>query len=255
MQKEIKITPKLKFDYYDLMLGVDFSHEFTLKDVVRAVINSKIPLESLMELIRCPYLVEYWKEINSKRFKDDGIIDYLELYWWGTSSTYMKIKESHNSWCFHGVGKKGVVCKDLMEYYTKGKIAKMKKDGYRENYAIEFSPIYQLANYKIKLNDEMIITDYDKMGGRNAKKYEDDRIKFKPSITLIELLYTIFWELSFMGSPEKRDKKNEELKNSVAELDAAHKNGTIATITVPWSEVKKNLKKKQKEFKKRALGK
>ena len=68
MDDGIKITKDLKIDFDDLMLRVDFSHEFTLRDVLRACVHSEIPIEILQAMLRCNYIEDYWKEAESKDF-------------------------------------------------------------------------------------------------------------------------------------------------------------------------------------------
>jgi len=241
----IKITKKLKFDFPDLMRDVDLDHEFTLRDVVRAIHNSKISMPVLCQLLRCNYLEKYWEEISSKKFKDGGEIHYLELYWWGTTSKWDNKIDSNQSWCFHGVGKAGYIPDDLKKYCSPEEIKKMKKEKYTESYAIEFTPLYKLANYQIRIRDELWLTHYE-----NIKGDVDDKIKFKPSITLIELLYAIFWELSFLGSPQRRNEQTDKIMSRVDEFKKAEEEGRLDEITVPWKEVKKKLKKKISEIKK-----
>jgi len=250
MEKPIKITKSLKFNFYDLMRDVDTEHEFTLRDVLNACMKSKIPLEILQAMLRCNYIEQYWKEMKSKKFKNDGDgIEYLELAWNGTIDEYKGKQDSSSSWHFNGVGKKGYIPDDLLGFCSKKEIAKMKKEGYRQSYAIEFRPMYALANFPIKIRKEIKIEDWRNYK-KKLKKKEDifTIIDVQPSITLMELLYWIFWELSFCGSPEKRDGISADLDERVKELDKAKKEGRLDEITVPWEEVKKNLKKKVKEL-------
>ena len=99
-------------------------------------------------------------------------------------------------------------------------------------YAIEMTPTYKLVDLPFELDTKFDI--------------RDERISFDPNIppmasvsrefTLYEVLFGVFWELSFFGGPESRDDQREELKKS---LDRALSSDAK---TVPWEEVKKRLK-------------
>jgi len=227
-EKPIKITKTLQFGFEDLMRKVDVDYEFTLRDVINSVVNSKIPLSFLKEMLHCSYLEEYQAEMKSKRFKSDANIEYLEVYWLGDRDELA----DGSSWSFHGVGPEGFVA-DPGHYSTEElcKLLYETEGGYRQNWAIELSPMYELANYPVKISKEMIIADWSKDGIDNKK------IDFKPSITLIELLYAIFWEISFFGNPTKRMKEKEALDKSSKEIDEAIKNGTIDNITMSLEEL------------------
>lgn len=243
MENNIKITKDLKFNYDDLMRKVDVSQEFTLRDIINACINSSIPFKTLSRILRCNYLKDYIKEVNSKPFENERNIDYLEVYWWGSKQTDDGKRDDGNIWSFHGIGKKGDVPEDVLKY---GKLSKKEKEDYRSAMAIEFDPLYYLADLPIKIGKKLHITDYDV----KCCKDWDSNVDFQPSITLIELLHAIFWELSFCGSPEQRDSQMKELNRRVDEIDKAGKEGRLDEIMVPWEKVKKDMLKKVKDIKK-----
>ena len=216
MTDMIKIDSNLRFDFFDLMTDVDPDHEFTLRDVLEACKNSKIPIEILEEIIQCRYLKEYFEEADKEdddNEPDDEPMECLELYWIGDSDTYDRIQNMSHQWGFHGVGQKGVIPKDILEHSTEEEIQEMKDNGFRQAYAIEFTPVYQMADLPIKISKEMQITDWDKSYGDGMCK----TIEFRPSISLIEVLYSIFWEISFCGSPEQRDDKMKSLGEALEE--------------------------------------
>jgi hypothetical protein len=237
---EIKITKDLKFDLEDLMRTVDFSHEFTLRDVLRASVDSKIPVDVLQALVRCNYIKDYWEEAESKEFDGEDNMAFLELYWNGSIDNGEQGDEFYSSWAFHGIGVKGDLPDDIMDSCTEEEIQKFRDDGFTQAYAVEFSPMYSLADYPITVKKDMCIEYW------NEEEFRNTDIEFTPSMTLIELLYAIFWELSFVGSPERRTKQMEELGSRCAELDEARANGTLDEITTRWEDVKKNLEDKFK---------
>ena len=242
--KPIKITKNLKFGYEDLMRKVDFEHEFTLRDVLRAVTKSKIPYVALAQILQCPYLCDYYREAKSKKFVDRGDIEYLEVDWIGDQRTYKRKLEMYNRWDFRGVGKKGQIGDDLKEWH-KTNNKKLPKD-YRESYGMGMTPMYKLANYFIKLGQKIHILNYDSKTAKDAGIIYN----FQPSITLVELLYSIFFELSFYGSPARRDAKKKELDGRIEGIRKAEEEGRLDEVLMPWEEVKKRIKKKIKDKKK-----
>ena len=88
---KIKITKDLDIKFSDLMLEIDTSHEFTLRDILRAIIySSEIPIKMMSQILHCNNIKDYWDEAESKSFEDDGLIDYLELHWMGSKDNYNK---------------------------------------------------------------------------------------------------------------------------------------------------------------------
>jgi len=98
--------------------------------------------------------------------------------------------------------------KDILEY---GDLTEEDKKIYRHTLAIEFSPMYTLADYPVKIGNKLCITDYNVRPVENI----DSTVDFKPSITLVELLYAIFWELFFCGDIDHRDDMLESINDSV----------------------------------------
>jgi hypothetical protein len=249
-EQEIKITNKLNIQFSDLMRPVDFSVPFTLKDVLRAAVSSThIPVEVMASILRCYNLADFWKDAckkpykPAKAFEDDGGIEYLELAWFGSRDTYKGQISQSSSWIFGGVGKKGIIPKDLIE----NKIQIDDPENYRTHFAVELTPISELKNLPIKICCEMQFTDEDKRdalvdSARRKKgpfkwpKRETDPsliiVPLMPTITLIELLYNVLWELSFFGSPEERDATKEDLSKRVEDFKTAKENGTLKTVTI-----------------------
>jgi len=234
---KIKITDELVFGYDNLMDEVDFDSEFTLRMLINSCILSEIPIEILCQIVRCNYIPLYWDEVNKDRDPEyDSGIEYLEVSWWGSKSTYNNKREDGNGWVFDGVGLTGDIPEDVAEYVSEEKLAEMISSGWRQKYAIEFTPLYNISDYVIRIDKEMSITDYDVEDYDCGDFYK--KIDFTLSITLVELIYAVFYELSFIGSPEDRDSKKEELGQMAKDL----KEGKIETV--PWEEVKERIKKK-----------
>jgi hypothetical protein len=210
MENNIIINKDLKFDYKDLMSNVDVSIPFTLKDIFSICENSKIPIDVLGKMLNCHYVLDLIEEskleYNKNQDDDYSNIEYLELYFLGDQDIYDGNRTDFSHWAFHGVGIKGKIGEDVLKCC---KLSDSEKIEYREKYAIELTPVYKLIDYKIYINNKMIINE----------NIDQKIIDFRPSITLIELLFSIFYELSFCGSPKDRDMQTEKLMNVIKDFD------------------------------------
>lgn len=108
----------------------------------------------------------------------------------------------------------------------------LQPDGTRTNYAISFTKTNELAGLPIKLDPVLRIVDEELehelfMKGRSEEK-SGSEIDFSsckwefpnPTFSLGDILYGIFYELSFYGPPERRDEKEAEIVGRVAGWEA-----------------------------------
>jgi len=116
----------------------------------------------------------------------------------------------------------------------------MINEGYREKYALDCLPVYTIADLEIKVKREISFAIYD-------RQYEVQNVKIRPNLTLIDLIYYVFWDLSFMGKPEDRDKAMEVLSKRASEIDKWSKEGTLDQHCIPWEEVKEKILKNKGE--------
>ena len=110
---------------------------------------------------------------------------------------------------------------DFGEDYFNISFPKMEVDGIDENgeiFGIEFLPCNEIADLPLLFDNNMVILD--------ENKQEIKKIYTHP--TLFQVLYGLFWELSFFGDPNTRDKKGKELldqlnKDKEKEHDGSNK--------------------------------
>ncbi|MFA5312796.1 MAG: hypothetical protein WC375_05655 [Methanomassiliicoccales archaeon] len=228
-ENKVKLYANLKIQLSDLMKIVDCMVEPTLRDILSIIKNSDIPMETWGCLLRCNYIQEYIDEVEKHLFKNDGEIEYLELYW--GASKCDEYKDGDGSWWgFHGVGKLGVIPQDLID----SGFDKDLGEDFRQGYAIEMSPLYSLSEYPIKIAREICITNFD-----NGCK--DNVVQVRPSITVLEFFYYVLWELSYFGSPSERNAQAAELASRVQEIKEDLSSGNIKLIGN--EEAKKKFKK------------
>jgi len=86
------------------------------------------------------------------------------------------------------------------------------------HYGIDFTPVNQLVHLPVRLRPEMEIR-------KGHKKLGEAPCTF----TLLDVLGEIYFEVSFYGSPEDRDRRSAELQESVREIEEGR-----ATL-IPWN--------------------
>ena len=78
-------------------------------------------------------------------------------------------------------------------------------------YGLDFLPVSNIINCEIRQNTNFNVW---RGLGYSLEISQEPLIKLDcRSFTLLEVIHSIFWELSFYGPPEERDKKGAELKN------------------------------------------
>jgi hypothetical protein len=175
-------------------------------------------------------LIQNWVEeiveegLSPTKSQDDASqckIDYLELSW---NLTAESGKENYFSGLempeFHGVGSWPAT-----EHNPEGSGA----------ISIMFSPANHLANIPLKLKQTLNLdlqTEY---------KFKERITYHNPTYTLLQILYAIIWEMSFLGKPEKRNTELEKLNQVVEDV----KNGTAELI--PMEDAFKQLKERVAE--------
>lgn len=85
------------------------------------------------------------------------------------------------------------------------------------HYGLDFTPVNQLVHLPVRLRPDIeILKDHKKLGEAPCM------------FTLLDILGEIYWEISFYGSPENRDRESAELRESVREVEEGR-----ATL-IPW---------------------
>lgn len=135
------------------------------------------------------YFDEFAEEIQKESVgKSENKLEYIRFYWYGLD-------------------------KDDVETINmpKTEVDGVSKDG--EKYGIELSPVYELKNCKIMIDDSLEI--------RNNSEVV---VKLHQYPTLFQVLYGLFWEFSFFGSPSDRDEKGKEILESVKKTIKEYEN-------------------------------
>jgi hypothetical protein len=124
-----------------------------------------------------------------------------------------------------GIGDIWDDCKPGEQLYEEGK-----DYTHCNRYAIEMTPLCQLRHLPLRLDSVMTI----RPGLAQDTPHGPLEIP-APGVTVLQLLYYVFWELSFFGTPEDRDAKHEELRESVRRIDAGEEE------LIPFEDIVRNL--------------
>lgn len=178
----------------------------TLLDIMRIVESNDILKMFIGEFSWCPDIDDFHVQVNETiRSKEidpdyDDNMEYLEVYW---ETHYHKNKSFSLSPGFHGWG------------YD----PELEREG---GYAIEFTPLYDLADYPVKLNKEIKVYVLDP---------KNTNVVFEGTqhYSLLDVLDAIYFEVSFVGGPEEVA----EMRRSLMDTVEGIKSGEIETFPMP----------------------
>ena len=167
------------------------------------------------------YLDEYNQDDNDD---DPDSITYLEVYWGTDYWNFDGEKEVSLYPSFHGI--------------RKGYTDEFQKEPCDMNIGI-CNQIQNLKKYKMTINNYVVYNDYIKKEKDLNKKYPL-LMEGEKTMTLFDFIRGILFEISFYGTPKKRDEFFDEMAETVKRIDAGEED---------LYEMKKNKKGKIK-FKK-----
>jgi hypothetical protein len=231
MEEKLRLESDYALRVADLMTPVEIAEDFTLGDLCRIIYNSKeLTIDALSTLVQCslqPFLDECLRPVD-RADDDESKLHYIRLFW---ECEYDAPAEDRwppaTSLWLHadGVGDTWEDCRPGGKFYEEG------KDVSRCNrYAIEMTPLYALRDLPLRIDPIMIVQPSLTERGDQAPLEIP-----APDVTLLQLIHALFWELSFFGTPEKRDATREELRQQVARIERGEER------LIPWEDVCKDL--------------
>jgi hypothetical protein len=202
---------------------IDFAERITLGDLLRIV--DKMPeKELLQDMANCPlddFIKELDKPMDGRRL--EGLsFNYLEIGW-----SAEEWDGDYNDFIdFCGID-------ESVSQEKHGSYDAKSERHLARRWALEFTPVNLIAHLEIKLNKEFKIYKFD-----TEKPSDPDKVAYQAiarDFKLIDVLYGILYEISFVGGPEDRDEKWSDLTETMKEIE----NGTAKTV--PWEDVKKKI--------------
>lgn len=151
---------------------------------------------------------------------------HLETYWRASIVNYSfdETPELYINPSFHGIGDPTIEGKDS------------------EQYALDLTPLNNMAHLPVRINNNLDVLDERKTEQDNFQ-FGNVLVKVTKDFSLFEFLYAIFYELSFHGGPQSRNKAKEDLLVNVKSIE----DGTADLI--PWDVVRERLDKAIKQKK------
>lgn len=221
-KKETDISSKLLLHFHD---ACEFEDGLTLKDVFTLT----KPFATVLSpaLTHSPdWMLEIIEEGLSPT-ENKSNLSCLKLEWMASLTSYSKKETPYLQVDTNFVGLGPIPADDkLYENWPDKNV----------DYAIDMTPANQLAHLPITLNEYFDLRD-------EREGYNPSAViaKVRKEFTLFDILFGIFWELSFFGSPVNRDKEKKEIERRFEEI----KSGKAELI--PWEDVKKRLESKIKK--------
>jgi len=95
-----------------------------------------------------------------------------------------------------------------------GKAQKNNHNADETPFGLDFVSICEFKNYPLRLNESLEIID-------NSRLRDENRtiLKTTKKFTLYEIIHAILYELSWYGTPEKRDKNGKEILEQVRKIE------------------------------------
>jgi hypothetical protein len=213
-EKKLRLHPGYKLQVTDFMEEVELAEDFTLGDLCQVVRGfNEMDIEMFSALLQCP--LELFIEECLQPCPDDDKSDlhYIRLSW---SCEYDRLTEtrwppSTSLWLhIDGIGDTWEDCKPGGRFHEEGK-----DYACCNQYAIEMTPLHQLGHLPLRIDPVMTV----RPSLTHGTPHEPLEIP-APGVTLLQLIYHVFWELSFFGTPEKRDTKHKELRELIQRIEA-----------------------------------
>lgn len=180
---------------------------FTVRDWFKFIIN--YPIYQKLDLFTLDFLEEYYDCPSKGCFDPDGKLMEVILQKIISTENYEPDKEELYE------------CEIFMDIYG---IYKDKDT----HYGIEFTPLKEYLDIPMKLSNGLIskttaILKEVKENKKKKKTYSDYTYDYKREdvkvyYTLFDVITSFIYEISFFGSPKKRDEKNKELTREMEDI-------------------------------------
>lgn len=216
-KEEGKQTETLVTDFVDIMNLFEYKCEIdnnvTLIQILNAIKDAKIILNPIFHFNYDAHMSSYFGFKGEKEIDPD---QYLEIYLNVGTETYKETGTELNH--YHGM--------HLIDPNSEEGIP----------FSISFSPLYEIGDIPVRINSspELYYTTWkDKGKIEQGKSHKIDVVHF----TLHDILYSIIWELGFVGDPEDKSSAIEDLNEQVKSIE----DGTAVLHEVDFDKFMENL--------------
>lgn len=185
----------------------------TLMQVLYAIKDARIVIDPLFHFNYNAHMDSYSNYTGEKSIDPN---EYLEIYLTVGTEQFDKDKDGP-----------GV---ELTHYHGMHLINT--KSGNGIPYSVMLSPLYEIGDIPIKINTSTSLyhTNYTGNGG-----YEQDESKSIDTVhfTLHDVLYSVLWELGFVGDPDDKEEKVVDMNEQIEAI----KDGTAVLTEVNFDEL------------------
>lgn len=195
--------------------AIEIADDVTFKRIFEIVIMNRTIFDIIFAGSTGRYPLHYYIDEFVKDDNDDDpdSITYLVVEHAAEVWDFDDITEVSHYHSFHGI----------REQYTD----EFQKEPCDMGISLMMSPIHNLKKYKIRVNNKVKYTKHDTKAKKIVTLVEGDQ-----TINVFEFYSAILHEISWFGTPEERDEKSNELK----ETSEALERGEIETYEMKWDE-------------------
>ncbi len=204
----------------------------TLLDIFRAVAKYKLLKLVISQYSWCGCIDKFHAQAEEPmRSEDKGSkLDYLEIYWDPQVHEYSETIK-------HPDGHKDRIHTASFDAYTGFQAIGdqepddpyQSKDG-KEHYSVSHTPMYDLADLPVKLNEAFVVYSPWKAGQK-----QELLVKAERTYSLLEVLDAIYADISFMGGPADNAAFIEKMMDTAEKIESGEEQ------TIPWENVKEQL--------------
>ena len=200
----------------------------TLRKIFEAVAEYDFLKLVIAQYSWCKQIDAFHAQANEQKIKsDDGeIIDYLEIYHHPETNSFVENNPDGSSerivavdFCtsasFHGIGHD--------------------QDGSTINYAVSYSPMWELADLPVKLNQAFDVYEPFNPKKHNRNLLPEKIMSVNREFTLLEVLDAIYWDISFAGGPEENIEFLKEMTETIDDI----KSGKVSLI--PFEQISNDI--------------
>lgn len=224
------LTPGYRLRVVDLMREIELDEDFTVAELCLTIRDSEeMDLDTLSALLQCP-LAPFIEDCLRPGVLLDSSprLSAIQVAWQCEYDQPGESRWSPTTTLRLDVSGVGEIWPD---HLPGGQWDEAEKDvSHCTTYAIELTPLHELRHLPLTIAPIMRIARSDDPGQAPLEIPA-------PSVTLLQLLYALFWEFSFFGAPMERDKHRAELQERVRQLESGE------AQTIPWEQVKDALQR------------
>lgn len=193
----------------------------TLRDIFRTVQNYKRLKFIISNYSWCRMIEKFHEQAEEPAIETKEKIDFLEIYWVTDHDEYKNETSFDISSGLHGIGDAPADEENCFPDEN-GKI----------KWSVSCTLMQEMAHLPVKLNKEVNVYSAWKLTSRPVEK-PTELFKANRDFTLLEVLDSIYWDISFHGGPEESKDFLNQLKQMKEEITS----GKIAGI--PLEQVMK----------------